>query len=57
MCDTWKLTPKGCCIVALMDAKIIDSIDDERIEDFWRSFQSSMLKCGYVELKEDSNNE
>ena len=57
MPDEWKLSPKGCAIAAMLDAKIIDNIDDERFNDFWRSFQSSMLKCGYIELKEDNNNE
>lgn len=55
MSDTWKLSPKGCAIVAMLDAKIIDDINDERLNDFWRSFQLSMLKCDYIKLKEDNN--
>ncbi len=55
MSDTWKLSPKGCAIAAMLDAKIIDDINDERLNDFWRSFQLSMLKCGYIKLKEDNN--
>lgn len=57
MSDLWKLSPKGCAIVAMLDSEIIDNIDDERFNKFWRLFQSNMLKCGYVELEEDNNNE
>lgn len=57
MSDLWKLSPKGCAIVAMLDSGIIDDIDDERVNKFWRLFQSNMLKCGYVELEEDDNNE
>lgn len=57
MSDEWKLSPKGCAIVAMLDSGIIDDINDERVNKFWRLFQSNMLKCGYVELEEDNNNE
>lgn len=57
MSDEWKLSPKGCAIAAMLDSKIIDDIDDERVNNFWRLFQSNMLKCGYVKLEEDNNNE
>lgn len=55
MSNEWVISPKGCAILAMLDAKIIDNVDDERVNDFWRSFQSSMLKCGYIKLKEDNN--
>lgn len=57
MSDEWKLSPKGCAIAAMLDSEIIDNIDDKRFNKFWRLFQSNMLKCGYVELEEDNNNE
>lgn len=57
MSDKWKLSPKGCAIVAMLDSGIIDDIDDERVNKFWRLFQSDMLRCGYVKLEEDDNNE
>ena len=57
MSDSWKLSPKGCAIAAMLDSEIIDNIDDERFNKFWRLFQSNMLKCGYIELEEDDNNE
>lgn len=57
MSDSWKLSPKGCAIVAMLDSGIIDDIDDERVNKFWILFQSNMLKCGYVKLEEDNNNE
>lgn len=57
MSDLWKLSPKGCAIAAMLDSKIIDDIDDERVNKFWRLFQSNMLKCGYVKLEEGNNNE
>lgn len=55
MCDEWKLSPKGCAIAAMLDSEIIDNIDDERVNKFWRLFQSNMLKCDYIKLKEDNN--
>lgn len=57
MSDTWKLSPKGCAIAAMLDSEIIDNIDDGRVDKFWRLFQSNMLKCGYVKSEEDNNNE
>lgn len=57
MSDEWKLSPKGCAIAAMLDSEIIDNIDDERVNKFWRLFQSNMLKCGYVKSEEDNNNE
>lgn len=57
MSDEWKLSPKGCAIAAMLDSGIIDDIDDERVNKFWRLFQLNMLKCGYVKLEEDDNNE
>lgn len=57
MSDEWKLSPKSCAIVAMLDSEIIDDINDKRFNKFWRLFQSNMLKCGYVKLEEDNNNE
>lgn len=57
MSDEWKLSPKSCAIVAMLDSGIIDDIDDERVNKFWRLFQSNMLKRGYIKLEEDDNNE
>lgn len=57
MSDEWKLSPKSCAIVAMLDSEIIDDIDDERVDKFWRLFQSNMLKRGYIKLEEDDNNE
>ena len=57
MSDKWKLSPKGCAVVAMLDSQIIDDINDKRFNKFWRLFQSNMLKCGYVKLEEDDNNE
>lgn len=57
MSDEWKLSPKGCAITAMLDSEIIDNIDDERVNKFWRLFQSNMLKCGYIKSKEEDNNE
>lgn len=49
----YMLTPKGCVIVSLLDAELIDDIEDERILKFWRRFQSLMLKCGYAVITDD----
>lgn len=57
MSDKWKLSPKGCAVAAMLDSEIIDDINDKRFNKFWRLFQSNMLKCGYVKLEEDDNNE
>lgn len=54
--EAYMLTPKGCAVASLLDAELIDDIDDiedERILKFWRQFQSLMLKCGYAVITDD----
>ena len=54
--EKWTLSPKGCAVVALLDAEIINDIDDGRVNKFWRLFQSNMLKHGYIECEQEDNN-
>lgn len=42
------LSPKGCALVALMDAKLVRTTDDPQIDVFWDSFSKLMEKFGYV---------
>lgn len=46
--EIYKLSPKGCAIVALMDAHLLNGRDDSRIEVFWDSFSMLMEKFGYA---------
>lgn len=51
--EAYMLTPKGCVVASLLDAELIDDIEDERVTKFWRRFQSLMLKCGYAVITDD----
>ena len=46
--ESYKLTPKGCAVLALMDGELIESPNDYRIEDFWTSFEKIMRIQGYI---------
>lgn len=43
------LTPKGIALVAASISGMIDGIDDERFENFWKIFEEKMKKNGYIE--------
>lgn len=52
--EVYKLTPKGCACAALMDAKLIDSIDDPAVGVFFDSFQRLMAEHGYIQEADDA---
>ena len=52
----YKLTPKGCASVALMDAKLIRNSSDPAVDVFWDSFAHLMEKFGYVQVEEGEKN-
>ena len=52
--DTYyKLTPKICAVASLLDADLIDDIEDERVIKFWRRFQSLMLTSGHAVITDN----
>lgn len=52
----YKLTPKDCALVALMDAKLIRNSSDPAVDVFWDSFAHLMEKFGYVQVEEGEKN-
>lgn len=53
----YKLTAKGCAIVSMLDADLIDDMEDERVTKFWRRFQSLMLMNGYAVITDEEEEE
>jgi len=45
---TYVLTPKGCALAAMLDVKLIDNIDDSRVNAFWILFENYMARGGYI---------
>ena len=48
----YKLTPKGCASVAMLDAGLIKNSDDQRLEVFWDRFAELMWTAGYAPEEE-----
>ena len=55
--ETYMLTPKGCVVISLLDAELIDNMEDERVTKFWRRFQSLMLMNGYAVITDEEEEE
>lgn len=53
--ETYELTPKGCAVVALMDAKLIKNGSDPAVDIFFSSFVGLMEKFGYIYKEEEDN--
>ena len=49
----YKLTPKGCVSLAMMDAGLIGNGDDPRLEVFWTQFLKLMVIFGYAPEDEE----
>lgn len=45
----YQLAPKGCAVAALMDAGLIETINDPRVDVFWEHFTAEMRKFGYIQ--------
>lgn len=46
--ETYKLAPKGCAVLALLDCGLIADIDDARIDGFWTIFEKLMEDNDYI---------
>ena len=56
--EVYKLTPNGCATVALMDAGMVATMDDPRIDVFWQHFSELMERCGYIQtMSEDTKDD
>lgn len=47
--DTYKLTPKGMAVLAMLQVGLVTTSDDPRIEGFWTIFEHNMINLGYVQ--------
>ena len=50
--ERYVLTPKGCATAAMLDVKLIEDIDDPRLNPFWVLFEHYMTVNGYVNREE-----
>lgn len=41
-------TPKGIAVFAMLECGLIQSIEDPRVNGFWRMFEQDMRRSGYV---------
>ena len=48
--DTYKLTPKGCLLAAMLDSDF--ELNNRIFNDIWNRFADLMKKHGYVEEEE-----
>jgi len=46
--ERYVLSPKGCAVCAMLDAGIIDNINDERIDVFYHEYERLMSLHGYI---------
>lgn len=46
--EEYRVTPKGIFFASLLKAEMIESLNDEKANIAWESFQSLMKKCGYA---------
>lgn len=49
----YKITPKGIAALALKQCGLVQSIDDDRVNGFWKIFSVDMEQCGYIVDEED----
>lgn len=54
--DLYKLTPEGCAACALLDCKLVASVDDPAVDSFVYLFLDALRNCGY-EIVEVSDEE
>lgn len=45
----YRLTPKGIACIDLINAGLMESINDPRFNDFWTMFDNDMHRLGYIE--------
>lgn len=51
--ERWRLTPKGIFVVALETVKLVDDINDFRIDAAWKIFDLMMERNGYISKEEN----
>jgi phage regulator Rha-like protein len=51
----YKLTPKGCMLLALYKTEVDPEIAENFVELFWDSFEETLAECGYV-IKDRNEN-
>lgn len=46
--ERYTLTPKGLALIALQECGLIQSMEDPRVDGFWKLFEAYMREHGYV---------
>lgn len=44
----YRITPKGCMLLAMMNAGMAEDIDDPRLDEVWADFEHLMSKSHYL---------
>lgn len=50
--ERYVLSPLGCAVYAAHCSGLIPSIDDPRIDTFWKLFTSTLEEQGYIQKTE-----
>lgn len=51
----YKLTPKGCMLLALYKADVDPEVSENFVNLFWDSFEKTLTNCGYAIVDKDEN--